>query len=67
MRLLEPFSPLPRPMIRSPAGEIGGGSIGKGDGAMHAARAFPFNCDLGSLATLFVGICAVSLLAVIGF
>jgi hypothetical protein len=54
-------------MIRSPAGEIGGGSIGKGDGAMHAARAFPFNCDLGSLATLLVGICAVSLLAVIGF
>jgi hypothetical protein len=34
---------------------------------MHAARTFPFNCDLGSLAALFVGICAVSLLALNGF
>jgi len=34
---------------------------------MRAARAFPFNCDLGSLTALLVGICAVSLLALTGF
>ena len=34
---------------------------------MHAARAFPFNCDLGSLAALLIGIGAVSILAVTGF
>jgi hypothetical protein len=34
---------------------------------MHAARAFPFNCDLGSLAALLIGIGAVSILAMTGF
>jgi hypothetical protein len=34
---------------------------------MHAARAFPFNSDLGSLAALLIGIGAVSILAVTGF
>jgi hypothetical protein len=34
---------------------------------MHAKRAFPFSCDLGSLATLLIGVCAVSLLAINGF
>jgi hypothetical protein len=34
---------------------------------MHAARALRFNCDLGSLAALLIGIGAVSFLALNGF
>jgi len=34
---------------------------------MHASRALPFSCDLGSLAALLIGIGAVSLLAINGF
>jgi hypothetical protein len=34
---------------------------------MHANRAISFNCDLGSLATLLIGIGAVSVLALVGF
>ena len=34
---------------------------------MHANRAISFNCDLGSLAALLLGIGAVSLLALNGF
>jgi hypothetical protein len=34
---------------------------------MHAPRALSFNCDLGSLAALLIGIGAVSFLALNGF